>query len=240
MAGLRSITRACADDLAAQKHKSLPHYMNFEQHPKQDLSQLFSAASPDTLDMLAKLLLYDPMRRLTAHGVSRHAVAPLRRSRLACAAEVLTPVAGPRRHCTTPTSGPHRSRRPSASCRATRPPSPRAMRSSPTPRPRTGGDAPALSVVALLATATAPRRRPSRRSARWTRRRGTSSAGGLLGSWRSNKQRAAALPVCDAQPRCFSDPITSRTHVTTHLYFYHQTHHITRSTGQQRRDDGEC
>jgi len=67
--------RAWADACIGQKHKSLPHYMNFEQHPKQDLSQLFSAASPDTLDMLAKLLLYDPMRRLSAHGVS--ALCPL-------------------------------------------------------------------------------------------------------------------------------------------------------------------
>lgn len=54
-------------------HKSLPNYIPFEQYPRPPFSSTFPAASPDTLDLLAKLMLFDPAQRVSAHDALHHA-----------------------------------------------------------------------------------------------------------------------------------------------------------------------
>ncbi|PWN52827.1 putative KIN28-cyclin-dependent ser/thr protein kinase [Violaceomyces palustris] len=54
------------------QHKSLPDSVQFEQYPRQPLGYLFSAASPEALDFLAKCLLYDPLKRLGANEALHH------------------------------------------------------------------------------------------------------------------------------------------------------------------------
>lgn len=53
-------------------HKTLPNYMSLEQYPRPPLNRTFPAAAQDTLDLLSKLLLYDPARRATAHNALHH------------------------------------------------------------------------------------------------------------------------------------------------------------------------
>lgn len=53
--------------------RSLPEFVEFERKPKQDLRALFSAASPDAIDLLQKLLTYDPRKRITAKQVRERA-----------------------------------------------------------------------------------------------------------------------------------------------------------------------
>lgn len=54
-------------------HKSLPEYTAFEQYPKSNLADLFLAASPEALDFLQKMLLFDPLKRLSANQALHHA-----------------------------------------------------------------------------------------------------------------------------------------------------------------------
>lgn len=55
--------------------KSLPlHMPPSEQYPKPNLRLIFPAASPDTVDMIAKLLVYDPSKRMSANEVRVHLV----------------------------------------------------------------------------------------------------------------------------------------------------------------------
>ncbi|BGP17384.1 hypothetical protein JCM10213_002867 [Rhodosporidiobolus nylandii] len=44
----------------------------FDKKPKSDLRMLFSAASPEAIDLLEKLLTYDPRRRITAKEALHH------------------------------------------------------------------------------------------------------------------------------------------------------------------------
>ncbi|BGP41158.1 TFIIH complex serine/threonine-protein kinase subunit kin28 [Rhodotorula kratochvilovae] len=44
----------------------------FEQKPRSDLSTLFSAASPEAIDLLQKTLLFDPRKRITAREALHH------------------------------------------------------------------------------------------------------------------------------------------------------------------------
>lgn len=53
-------------------HKSLPNYVAIEQYPRPPLNGIFPAASLDTLDLLAKLLLFDPGKRINAEEVIHH------------------------------------------------------------------------------------------------------------------------------------------------------------------------
>ncbi len=53
--------------------KLLPDYVQVEHFPKQPLHFLFTAASADTLDLLAKCLVYNPNDRITASHALRHA-----------------------------------------------------------------------------------------------------------------------------------------------------------------------
>ncbi|BGO92471.1 hypothetical protein NBRC10512_000258 [Rhodotorula toruloides] len=45
---------------------------SFEKKPKNDLSMLFSAASPEAIDLLQRMLTYDPRRRITARESLHH------------------------------------------------------------------------------------------------------------------------------------------------------------------------
>ncbi|GAA5825235.1 hypothetical protein JCM11251_006155 [Rhodosporidiobolus azoricus] len=59
---------------------SLANGATFEKKPKTDLRMLFSAASPEAIDLLEKLLAYDPRKRITAKDSLHHAyfhTAPL-------------------------------------------------------------------------------------------------------------------------------------------------------------------
>lgn len=52
--------------------KLLPSYYQFKTYIAQPLELLFTAASQDTLDLLSKLLKYDPLTRITAKQCLEH------------------------------------------------------------------------------------------------------------------------------------------------------------------------
>jgi cyclin-dependent kinase 7 len=67
-----SVSQNRTTDLtAAQNHTRLPGYLKFDKKPKQPLNRLFTAASAEALDWLAKTLTFDPMKRITAKEVCR-------------------------------------------------------------------------------------------------------------------------------------------------------------------------
>ncbi|RUP02435.1 kinase-like domain-containing protein [Jimgerdemannia flammicorona] len=55
-----------------QHMSDLPEYVPFEPRPKVPLRHYFTAASADTLDLLAKMLVFDPNKRITAHDALLH------------------------------------------------------------------------------------------------------------------------------------------------------------------------
>lgn len=50
----------------------LPGYFEFKKYPRTPLRQLFSAASDDALDLLERMFIYDPQRRITALDALKH------------------------------------------------------------------------------------------------------------------------------------------------------------------------
>lgn len=57
-------------DEGEQGHTKLAEYVEFKKVPKQDLRGLFTAAPLEGIDLLNKLLLFDPRKRITAKAVS--------------------------------------------------------------------------------------------------------------------------------------------------------------------------
>lgn len=53
-----------------QGHTKLPDYVPVGQFPRPPLRDLFTAASADTLNLLAKCLSYEPRKRISALDVS--------------------------------------------------------------------------------------------------------------------------------------------------------------------------
>ena len=53
-------------------HKTLPDYMEFSKQAAPDLRQTFPNAPPDALDLLKKLMAFDPNRRVSAAEALRH------------------------------------------------------------------------------------------------------------------------------------------------------------------------
>ena len=54
-------------------HKTLPDYMEFSKTPAPDLRGVFATAPPEALDLLKKLMAFDPNRRVSAAEALRHA-----------------------------------------------------------------------------------------------------------------------------------------------------------------------
>lgn len=63
----RRLTWVLAPDV--QGFTKLSSSAQFEKKPRSDLGMLFSAASPEAIDLLQKTLTYDPRRRITAREV---------------------------------------------------------------------------------------------------------------------------------------------------------------------------
>lgn len=51
---------------------SLPDYVPFKMYPKVPLRQYFTAAGADALDLLEKMLVFDPSKRWTAVECLKH------------------------------------------------------------------------------------------------------------------------------------------------------------------------
>ena len=54
-------------------HKTLPDYMEFSKTPAPDLRGVFATAPPEALDLLKKLMAFDPNRRVSAAEALQHA-----------------------------------------------------------------------------------------------------------------------------------------------------------------------
>jgi len=52
-----------------QDMTSLPNYVPFTEFPGYPLETIFTAASPEALDLLKRMLTYDPNKRITATEV---------------------------------------------------------------------------------------------------------------------------------------------------------------------------
>ena len=51
--------------------KSLPDYFELPQHPKPPLQTLFRGAGEEALDLLSKMLTWDPLKRISAREVKK-------------------------------------------------------------------------------------------------------------------------------------------------------------------------
>lgn len=49
--------------------KSLPNYIQFEDFPATPFNQLFTAAGSDAIDLISKMLTFDPNKRISASDV---------------------------------------------------------------------------------------------------------------------------------------------------------------------------
>jgi len=52
--------------------RTLPNFIEFEEVAKPNLRQVFTAASPDAIDLLSKMLMFDPNKRITAKEALAH------------------------------------------------------------------------------------------------------------------------------------------------------------------------
>jgi len=53
--------------------RNLPGYrLDFQKHPKNDFSSLFSAAGPDAIDLIEKMLTYNPSKRIDIEKILEH------------------------------------------------------------------------------------------------------------------------------------------------------------------------
>ncbi|RKP39931.1 kinase-like domain-containing protein [Dimargaris cristalligena] len=53
-------------------HTQLPDYVQFKQYPRTPLTTLFTATTPDSIDLMEKMLVYNPIKRITALEALNH------------------------------------------------------------------------------------------------------------------------------------------------------------------------
>lgn len=70
LAGTSPLCHSIVDNsFSEQGHTKLPDYITVGQFPKTPLRDLFTAASPDAINMLTRCLVYEPRRRISAYEV---------------------------------------------------------------------------------------------------------------------------------------------------------------------------
>ncbi|KAL0483465.1 cyclin-dependent kinase CDK7 [Acrasis kona] len=52
--------------------RSLPNFIEFDEVPKPNLKQVFTAATPDAIDLISKMFTFDPNKRITAKEALSH------------------------------------------------------------------------------------------------------------------------------------------------------------------------
>lgn len=81
-----------------QEHCALPDYVEFKPQPPVDLGAVLSAASPDAMDLLLRLLVLRPDKRATAREALRHPFFTKHEPKPCDPSELALPIPEERKH----------------------------------------------------------------------------------------------------------------------------------------------